>query len=99
MSTTEGGKADKKDFEEENKQEAKRPGPQNDRVKEMIKVLNDEPRVSKTLIWKTVKKNWQGSVRFPRSSMFRGVSKNGSKWQVSLLESFHCLLCSGLSLC
>ena len=54
----------------------------NERFKDMLKAIDRCQSESKILIHKTPKNRWQGNEKFPRSSRFRGVSKNGLKWQV-----------------
>ena len=49
---------------------------------ELFQALHKEPDPSKVLIEATQKKKWRGNEKFPRSSRYRGVSKNGTKWQV-----------------
>ena len=55
----------------------------NQKLTELLQALNKETNASKVIIWRTTKKQYRGKDLFPRSSMYRGVSKNGSKWQGS----------------
>ena len=48
----------------------------------MLKAIDRCENENRILIHKTPKNRWQGNEKFPRSSRFRGVSKNGLKWQV-----------------
>ena len=57
------------------------------RLKELLAVLNREKDSDAIVIRSTPKVNWQGNERFPRSSQYRGVSKNGNFWQVSNLSN------------
>ena len=57
------------------------------RLKELLAVLNREKDSDAIVIRNTPKVNWQGNERFPRSSKYRGVSKNGNFWQVSTLSN------------
>ena len=52
----------------------------------MLKAIDRCENESKILIHKTPKNRWQGNEKFPRSSRFRGVSKNGLKWQVRKMD-------------
>ena len=79
--------------------------PQSQKLLDLTEALRKESDPAKVLIRSTPKPKWKGTEKFPRSSKFRGVSKNGAKWQVmqSLLNTFRpCLMlkitCVGLSL-
>ena len=49
----------------------------------MLKAMDRCESQNRVLIHKTPKHRWQGNEKYPRSSRYRGVSKNGLKWQVS----------------
>lgn len=53
------------------------------KLSKLVEALSSEKDVNKVLIHKTPKRCFQGTDKFPRSSKYRGVSKNGQKWQVS----------------
>ena len=53
------------------------------KLKELFKVLSREKDSDRVVIRKQIKTIYQGIDKCPRSSRFRGVSKNGAKWQVS----------------
>ena len=53
--------------------------------KELTKVLHEELDHTVVLIHSTPKKRWGNMSKYPRSSKYRGVSKNGRKWQVSYI--------------
>ena len=48
----------------------------------MFKVIHEEQDANKVIIQSIPKKKGQVIEKFPRSSKYRGVSKNGTKWQV-----------------
>ena len=50
-----------------------------------------EPDPDKIIIHKKDKTKRQSAKAFPRGSKYRGVSKNGSKWQVSAKFIWQCL--------
>ena len=49
----------------------------NPKLAELINALEQEKDSDMVMITKTKKKGFQGHVKFPRSSRYRGVSKNG----------------------
>ena len=53
------------------------------KLNELYNVLAKEKSANKIIIRRTPKKCFQGIEKCPRSSKYRGVSKNGTKWQVS----------------
>ena len=55
-------------------------------LRELLTVLKRETDAKAVMVRATPKRNWQGSDRFPRSSQYRGVSRNGRYWQVSALQ-------------
>ena len=56
--------------------------PLNKKLAYLLYAVGEEKDDAKVLIRSTPKMRWKGSENFPRSSQYRGVSKNGSKWQV-----------------
>ena len=59
----------------------------------MFRIIHNEPNLAMVMIKATLKKKWQGLEKFPRSSKYRGVSKNGTKWQVTKFYSIDlCLI-------
>lgn len=57
------------------------------KLEKLFNTLATEADSNKVLIRKTTKKCFKGKQICPRSSKYRGVSKNGSLWQVSNLNS------------
>ena len=51
-----------------------------------------EPDPDKIIIYKKDKTKRQSIKAFPRGSKYRGVSKNGSKWQVSESLLWRCFI-------
>ena len=56
--------------------------PPNENLAQLLQTLHEEPNSAKVMIKAFLKKKWKGNEKFPRSSKYRGVSKNGTKWQV-----------------
>ena len=53
------------------------------KLRELLNVLKREKDSKATVIRVTPKRHWLGDNSHPRSSPYRGVSKNGRYWQVS----------------
>jgi len=66
--------------------------PSNLKLEKLLNTLRTTADKNKVLIRKTMKKCFKGKQICPRSSKYRGVSKNGSLWQVrdfSNKQKFH----------
>ena len=56
------------------------------KLQELFNVLRREKDSRAVVIRVTPKRHWAGTNLHPRSSQYRGVSKNGRFWQVSDLK-------------
>ena len=61
------------------------PSTMNPKLVKLFDTLKTTTDNSKVLIRKTTKKCFKGKHVCPRSSKYRGVSKNGTLWQVSII--------------
>ena len=57
----------------------------NVKLEKLLNTLRATTDENKVLIRKTMKKCFKGKQICPRSSRYRGVSKNGALWQVSII--------------
>ena len=58
----------------------------NVKLEKLLNTLRATTDENKVLIRKTMKKCFKGKQICPRSSRYRGVSKNGALWQVSIIQ-------------